>query len=58
MFLCTSASDSSSGVRLDIPWSGLWTVSVGVAADIVDIDDSTVERSRRVSRVMSFRRVT
>jgi hypothetical protein len=58
VFLCTSASDSSSGERSGVPWSGLWTVSVGVAADIVDIDDSTVERSRRVLRVMSFRRVT
>jgi hypothetical protein len=44
VFLCTSASDSSSGERSGVPWSGLWTVSVGVAADIVDIDDSTVER--------------
>jgi hypothetical protein len=39
VFLCRSASDSSSKERLDIPCSGLWTVSVGVAADIVNIDD-------------------
>jgi hypothetical protein len=60
MFLCRSASYSSSGERSGVPWSGLWTVSVGVAADIVDINDrwySTKVASRLTSNVFSTRHV-